>query len=214
MTPEEYYRFIKAMQKEEFPDTFDELEYAKEDDGKHFIFAPSHHFKAPKPLITEEIVADLRDNQKRVLSVGCGPAYLERLLVSRLGVKPEQITLADISDEYVPTGFGFVKFDMHQDWPNLDRTFDYAIFPESPLINVNFSSETNFSSGEIRQPDRECGLYNLLTRSLNVLNSPGQARLTCGVADFVKDPVKAKIESDFPNVEMQYSGELTYITKK
>lgn len=214
MTPEEYHTFIKAIQEEEFPGIIDGLEHIPQYDGGNVIFAPSHHFRTTNPLMTEEIVADLRDNHKRLLSVGCGPAYLERLLVSRLGVKSKQITLADISNEHVPDGFEFYKFDMHQNWPNIGNTFDYVIFPESPLINVKFSSETNFSSGEIRQPNRERGLYNLLTRSLNVLNSPGQARLTCGVADFVKEPVKAKIESEFPNVKMHYSGELTYVTKK
>jgi len=149
------------------------------------------------------------------LSVGCGPAHLERLLVARLGIRPEQIVLADISDKSVPSGFKFYQFDMHQDWPKLDGTFDYVIFPESPLINLNFSADIDESSRQIRQPDRERGLYNLLVRSLRVLNSPGQIRLTSGLTqDFVRDPVKAKIEAEFPNVSMGYSGELTYVLKK
>ncbi|MDO8655640.1 MAG: hypothetical protein Q7K45_00240, partial [Nanoarchaeota archaeon] len=183
-------------------------------DGVYFIFAPSHHFRPQKPLMTEEIVTDLKETKKRILSVGYGPAYLERLLVSRLGVKPEQITLADISDEYALDGFEFYQFDMHQDWPNFGKRFDYVLFPESPLINFNFSGDMDHLSTTLRQRDRENGLYRLLVRSLNVLNSPGQARLTCGIRDIVRDPVKERIEAEFPHVNMHYFGELTYIAKE
>ncbi len=212
MTPEEYHKFIKAIQDKEFPGIIDKFEQIPKYTG-NIIFAPSHQFRTSKPLMTEEIVADLRDNHKSVLSVGCGPAYLERLLVSRLGVKPAQITVVDISNKYVPDGFEFYQFDMHQDWPNLGGTFDYVIFPESPLINVNFSADMDTSSATIRQPNREGGLYRLLAHSLNVLNSPGQARLTCAVTDIVRNPVKKRIEAEFPNVKMHYSGELTVVKK-
>lgn len=214
MTPGEYHTFIKKIQEEEFPGIIDELEHIPQYDEGYVVFAPSHHFRTLSPLMTKDIVADLIDNKKRVLSVGCGPAYLERLLVSRLGIRAAQITLADISDKYVPAGFEFHQFNMHQDWPNLGKHFDYVIFPESPLINVNFSGDMDISSATIRQPNREGGLYRLLTRSLNVLDFPGQTRLTCGVTDFVKYPVKKRIEAEFPNVKMHYSGELTYVTKK
>jgi len=212
MNQKEYHAFIKKIQEKEFPGAFNEYGYAKEDDGKQFFFGPSHHFEPSTPLMTEEIVDDLKENKKKLLSVGCGPAYLERLLVSKLGVKPKNITLADISDKYVLNGFEFYKFDMHKDWPNLGKTFDYIIFPESPLINVNFSGNRDHSFKTFRQPDREEGLYRLLVRSLNVLNSPGNVRLTCGVAEFVKAPVKKRLEAEFQNVQMGYSGELTYLT--
>lgn len=214
MTPKEYHNFIKTIQEEEFPGVFDEYGFAKEDDGKHFIFAPSHHFEPSGPLMTEEIVDDLRENQKKLLSVGCGPAHLERLLASRLGIDPKKITLADISDEYNTDRFTFYRFDMHKDWPELDGPFDYIIFPESPLINLNFRGDSTFYFGKICQPHREEGLYNLLARSLDILNAPGKVRLTCGVAGFVKALVKEKIEAAFPNVRMDYPGELTCLIKK
>ncbi len=213
MIPKEYHTFIKAVQDEEFPDTFDYLEFSKKDDGTYYFFAPSHHFKLSKPLMTENIVTDLKDNKKRLLSVGCGPAYLERLFVSRLGVKPAQITLADISDEYAPDGFEFYKFDMYQDWPNLGRTFDYVIFPESIFLD-KFSYEINTNSFITRYLDQEDGLCRLLYRSLNILNPLGQIRLTSGVTNTVRDPVKERIETEFPNVKMHSLGELTYITKR
>jgi len=216
MTPEEYHASIQKLQHEEFPGIINDLEHIPQYEGENVIFAPSHHFRTSKPLMTEEIITDLRNKQKKLLSVGCGPAYLERLLVSRLGIKPKQITLADLSSEHIPDDFEFHQFDMHQDWPDLNKTFDYIIFPESPLINVNFSASLDMTmlSEVIRQPDRERGLYHLLVSSLNVLNSPGQARLTCGVTNTVRNPVREKIETDFPNVKMHYSGELTYVTKE
>lgn len=218
MTPIEYHQYIKKLQEEEFPGLFDdELEYAKVGGGKYFFYAPSHHFRPSVPLMTEEIVSSLsRNKQKRLLSVGCGPSYLERLLVSRLGVRPEQITLADISREHVPPGFEFYQFDMHQEWPRLRGTLDYIIFPESPFINKfpQVTEDVDPSSGKLSQPEREKGLYNLLLRALNTLNSPGQVRLTDAIPDFVKDHVKARIESGFPNIQMGYSKDLVYILKK
>ncbi|MDO8655931.1 MAG: hypothetical protein Q7K45_01720 [Nanoarchaeota archaeon] len=213
MSPEQYHTLIKQLQEQEFPGTINDYEHVSPYGGPYVFFAPSHHFRPSIPLITEEIVVDLRDNKKRLLSVGCGPAHLERLLVTKLGVDAEQITLADISDKYVPDGFVFYQFDMHQDWPHLG-TFDYVLFPESPLINNHFSAKTDFSFGTFRQPARENGLYTLLVRSLKCLNTPGQSRLTCAVPDFVKDVVKPHIEAEFPNVTMQYSDGLTYIIKK
>lgn len=212
MTPEQYHTFIKKLQELEFPGVFSIDECVKENKSKYSFFSPSHHFHPSMPLMTEEIVSDLRDNKKRLLSIGCGPAYLERLLIARLRIKPEQITLADISEDFSQPEFEFYNFDMHKDWPNMNKTFDYIIFPESPAINMHFSG-ADYGDDEIRQPDREKGLFKLLVRSLKVLNSLGQARLTCGVTDLVRKPVKKQIESEFPNVKMDYSRELTYIIK-
>lgn len=210
MTPEEYYIFIRKIQEKEFPDVFDVFsEIAK--DGKYFFFAPSYHFRPSKPLLTKEIISDLRDNKKKILSVGRGPAYLERLLISRLGIRPEQIALANISNKHIPCKS--YEFDMHRDWPNLEETFDYVIFPESAGIN-GFSGELDYSSNRIRQPNRESALYRLLVRSLNVLNSHGQIRLTPAGASLVTDPVKERIEAEFPNVEMHYFNDFTYLIKK
>ena len=217
MTPKKYHQYIKTLQEQEFPGAFDQFyEFLLEDINRYTNFAPSHHFRPEIPLMTEKIVADLREKQKRLLSVGCGLSYLERLLASRLGVKPEQISLADITRDHVPPGFEFYQFDMHEEWPRLNGTFDYVIFPESTLINQfpSFNENVHPSSGRLRQPEREDGLYNLLRRALNVLNPQGQVRLTDATADFVKSRVKSRIDSEFPNVTMGYSGDLAYVIKR
>ncbi len=213
MNPHDYHAFIKQLQEKEFPGEIDHNEHIPRFDGSYIMFAPSHHFRPASSLMTKELVDDLSENGKKILSVGCGPAYLERLLVSRLGVDKDQITLADISSEYVPEGFRFYQFDMHKDWPSFDRTYDYVLFPESVLLNVNFSSKRGCFIGLHRQPERERGLSNILYRSLSVLNKPGQVRMTSGVMQIVKQHVKRLIESQYPDVTMGYEGELTYVDR-
>ena len=212
MTPQEYYQLIKLFQEEEFSGELSG-DYAVSN-NKYTKYAPSYYFRPSDPLMTQEIVNDLKDKNKKLLSVGCGPAYLERLLVSRLGIKNENVVLADISEEDIPKGFIFHQFDMHQEWPKLNETLDYIIFPESALLSLNFPHKFDKSSGDLRQPKMEEALYNLLTRALNILNSNGQVRLTSLDSYFIRDAVKARLESKSSNLEMGYIGEVIYVLKR
>jgi hypothetical protein len=213
MDQAELYKYVKDLQLDEFGDIFDRYELCREDDGKHFFFAPSSHCTMYTPLFTPKMLADLQENAASMLSVGAGPAYLEELLVRRMGVNKSQITLADISGEYIPSGYVFYQFDMHQEWPEFDKEFNYVILPESSLINVNFDDRTIFDGDDIKQPNREVGFYNLLIRGLQVLAPKGEVRVSGGVSPVVSKPVNDRIKSEFPNVEVTHSGELTWLIK-
>ncbi|MEK6868711.1 MAG: class I SAM-dependent methyltransferase [Nanoarchaeota archaeon] len=203
MSPEEYYQLITLLQKEVIKERLsypDEIVRHPDRDGWTF-FAPSRYFRPAEPLMSEEIVNDLRDNGKMLLDVGCGPAHLEQLIVARLGIKPEQITLADISEKYVPQGFEFFQFDMFKDWPDFGKSFDYIIFPAAPLLGLN----------GLEQFQKD--LYHTITMALRALNAGGQVRLMCGVLPWYRDPVKIQVESAFPEAVMHNNFTLTYALK-
>jgi len=220
MTPEEYYQLIKNLQEEEFPGTFDDWPESiaapyTPGSPRYEFFAPSHHFKPRMPLMTEEIVKELRDKDKSLLSVGCGPAYLERLLTSRLGVDPGKITLADISDDHVPEGFTFYQFGMYDNWPEFNSPFDYIIFPESVFDDHVDNHISGWDLVEVRAKTS----YDLLVKALSTLKTPGQIKLTPGQSPRTQELVKERLETEFPDVEMSYFGgksgsEVTHVYKK
>ena len=51
----------------------------------YMYFAPSWHFE--NGLLNQEDIENLKQNNKQLLSVGSGTAYLERFLVKRFGIK-------------------------------------------------------------------------------------------------------------------------------
>lgn len=76
--PKLYWGKIREIEKTLFPEFQKEDIYAPEN-ANYFYFAPSWHFK--RGLVTEADVNDfLSDNAKKLLSVGSGVAFLERLL--------------------------------------------------------------------------------------------------------------------------------------
>ena len=61
-----------------------------------------------------------------MLSVGAGPAYLEKLIVRRFGVEKESIELADFPKAVLPGEFVSHRFDMHEEWPSFSEPFDFT----------------------------------------------------------------------------------------
>jgi hypothetical protein len=157
---------VMKMEKEEFPEfpehgivSFPETE---------MYFSPSHHVS--RGLVNEEVITDLRENGKSALTLGCGRAYLKRLLVKRFGVSPEQIELVDQKATEIPAGFRAYSFDITARWPELGRTYDYVFIPES-FTCLNKYKRTGFGdSPEI------AACYDLLNQALSVLNNSGQIR--------------------------------------
>jgi hypothetical protein len=104
----------------------------RRDDFPWVFFAP--HFYAEQPaVLTKKFVRKLQNNGN-MLSVGCGPAYLEQFLVKAYDVPAKNITLCDkfgtdVID--IPKNFEFIQFDMYNQWPEFNKQFDYIIFPES-----------------------------------------------------------------------------------
>jgi len=202
MDTQEFYELSRSLQEELFPHLELDEDKAKLN-GKWDFAMPSYHFKPPYPLITKQIIQDLKDNDKKLLDAGCGPAYLEQLLVSKLGIKSEQILLADISDKFVPEGFRFICFDMFKEWPILEDSFDYVILPGYPF-------KEPYAEWDLMEIGER--MYGVFGNALNVLNSHGQIRMNCSLGYGPRDYVKERIES--PNIEMVNEGQLTCIKRR
>ena len=152
-------------------------------------FSPSYHFSTG--LITGRIVCDVRDNGKMVLSVGCGLAHLERLLVKRLSVHKSQIVLADMFSAVFPKGFEHVVFDMFGSWPDLGERFDYVLFPRSVMLSRRFEADVLA---------RSAGLEHLILSARNVLKPNGQVRMN--EVDLPTEEVDATME----RIASQHTG--------
>lgn len=140
--------------------------------SNHIYFAPNYHFKYG--LVSEsDIERFSHDKTKKLLSIGSGAAYLERLLVE-LGVPKENVVLSDIVQEALPKNFKTKVFDKQGDWAELgEEKFDLIIFPASALLN----DEPDEYSWEQSLKHRIQGLYHLLSKSLDHLNERGVVRL-------------------------------------
>jgi len=134
--PKPYWQQMRELEAQLFPEFKDEDYCIDSPETNNFYFAPHRHFL--KDLITEADVENFKHNpERKMLSVGSGPAYLERLLV-HLGVNKDNIVLSDIEPRDLPKDFKTKIFDMFGEWPEFedDQKFDLIIFPENPSINV------------------------------------------------------------------------------
>ena len=172
--PREQYNAdsIREIEKEMFPE-FKDDDLLQPEGNIYFYWAPSWHFKSE--LMTDEVVRNLvSDDSKKLLSMGSGPAHLERLL-TKLGVKKENITLVDIDPRDVPPDFTSKIFDMYGEWADLgDELYDLIIFPESVL------PYTKFKNDEEKIID---GAYKLIMSALSHLKPGGTIRMSCLLND-------------------------------
>jgi len=106
----EFEDLVRKLEAEEFPEFSDRDNYFPPD-RPWVYFSPSSHLRTD--LLTENIIRDLRRNDKMVLSVGSGTAYLERFLVKYFGIKKEQITLSD-KEKVMPKDFAQLNFNMYE----------------------------------------------------------------------------------------------------
>ena len=169
----EYQHYIRKCEVWTFPSLLrSPVSIKSASNGTYVFWNPNMHFDPKGPLLTEDVIKDLNENDKQLLSVGCGTAHLERLLVRRLGIRKEQITLADRNPEYVPwhvrRRFKFYGFDMYGEWPQFGSPFDYVIFPYSIDLGKEFYERSVEQEKE--------GLLHIITNALDVLNVPGQLR--------------------------------------
>lgn len=196
---------VRRIEVEIFPELAED-EYAvpiKNPLSQYFEFTPSHHFRSQ--LITETILDNLKKSDKTLLSVGCGSAYLERLLAI-MGVDKRKITLGDKYPENTPPGFEFYPFDMHDKWPNFGRIFDYVIFPESLCSLVRCKNEEYF--------ERMAGL---LSNSFQNIKPGGEVRFDgYGEGEKFREIFRKSAESvktQYPNARLMFRRNLM-IAKK
>jgi len=157
----EFLGEIKQTQERLFGDRLKSDDYLKaEARAQHTYFSPYWH--ARHGLVTPELVRDLKTQDQNLLSVGSGPALLERTLVE-LGIDPNKITVSDVDENSLPKDLKTSVFDMHETWPDTVGQHSVIIFPESIRVNT--------------QENRGEAFYNIVKRSLSHLAPGGQIRM-------------------------------------
>lgn len=133
--PEEW-EVIETLEKEMFPEFAGLCCNSFTSNGSTYnCFAPSHFFR--QGLLTNQDVERLKEKERNILSIGSGPAHLERMLV-KLGIPIENISLSDVTETNLPPGFRTHIFDMHSEiWPQLEEgPFDLIIIPEAFSVSL------------------------------------------------------------------------------
>lgn len=167
--PEPYWTQVREIEEKnfaEFAGTEGEVIEAK--DPRYYHFRLSYFFKAE--FITEEDVQALRQEGKKLLSIGSGPAYLERTLQS-LGVPNENVVISDISDDGLSKEFRSYVFDMHsEEWPKFEEGgFDLIIIPEAFGVSLPRRDLPYWAKAHL--------LQGVVTKSLDLLKPNGELRM-------------------------------------
>lgn len=169
---------VSVIEEELFSDELDpdDLTRMKSPDYS-WLYRPSHHIESG--LLTVEDIEGLRQ-EKRLLSVGAFPAYLERVL-SAMGVPAENMVVTDVNPALTELSLPMksVVFDCTKKWPDLGM-FDVIMFPESLCIALT----DRLKSENIPQTDdafptdgREAELLvHIMQESLARLNPDGVIR--------------------------------------
>lgn len=139
------------------------------------LFAPSHHLE--KELVTVELIDRLRQDRKaQILSVGSGPAHLERYLVARQDIRKDQIVLADIDKTQLPKGFEKKIFSAIDKWPPLRRKFAAVLFPQSFTCLMEKDNEATKRNTLFHRAVRREGMIHLLLSALKLTEKGGEVR--------------------------------------
>jgi len=178
--------------------------------GGYLYFSPSYHFKSR--LMTEKIVRGLKEG-KRMLTIGTGLTYLERLLIRRFDIDHKNLILGDISLRGVPEELQFYQFDMLGEWPNFDCKFDYIIFPESlcSLVDIYSILQGKFKSNPSDVISKRAS--EVLINALENLNDDGQIRAN-GYGDksrFIRG--FGRVQERFDSTRLQFNGRLMIVEK-
>ena len=211
MNNKQLYLHVKKIEEEAFSDEIDSsCDQIKSSGGGYTYYAPSWYFYKI-PFLSEKEINLLKRPGKNMLSVGAGPAHLERLLVSHFGVPRENIVLADRVSEQLPVGFRTYIFDMHQIWPKMNEApFNYIIFPESYLPDIEPKENTDYDE-LIRI--RGQNLANVLRHAIPYLKTPGHIRLKPAFKEEV-DAMKDSLEKEFSGVKIAYRESGTLLLSK
>ncbi|PIU57032.1 MAG: hypothetical protein COS89_05320 [Deltaproteobacteria bacterium CG07_land_8_20_14_0_80_38_7] len=218
MTQQELYDYMLGTQACLFPRMRGPFLIALPD-STYVYFPPSCYVE--KGLLTPNLIHRMQSGEiRRTLSMGAGPAHIEQMLVY-LGVDPERITLADISDQFTPIGLPFHQFDMNRLWPSDLGEFDLIMFLESagfrdktPFLeyfNEQEWLEVDPSLGALIKARRNNinGIDHLLSEALDHLSSIGEIRMTmssCGLSSELIDLVLQRIQQDH-SVRVDYRRE-------
>ena len=194
----EFLDLVRELEMLEFPE-FGTGHYVKSPEVLyHNNYSPSYHIR--NGLLNRPIITDIKSNDRLVLSVGSGKAYLERFLVSRMDIRREQIVLSD-RDSYMPEGFRQFVFDMYGDWPDFGQKFDYVIFPQS------------LSIPDAPFPEKTDKLCHIVRCSLKTLKPRGQVRIDGHfLSDLVLTYVKGLLEYE-SKLRLTYSKDAIIVKR-
>ncbi len=175
--PETFEAMVRREEIQRFPEWFpQDLEgiprFRSPAKEPGYCYYPPSSF-AERGLLDSVMLERLRSGDK-LLSIGAGPAYLERFLAA-MGAPVENIVLADLSDRHLPTGFAQHTFDASgNNWPDFGTRFDFVIYPES-------FSMINEPAEELEKDDDPVssalsGTWHLIQQALDRLNPGGEMR--------------------------------------
>lgn len=169
---------VATLEKRMFPGQMDDTDTARmKNVGKYsWLYRPSHHVATG--LITKKDLELLMQPEKRMLSVGAHPAYLEQLLCI-LGVPAEHIFIAD-KDPGIALADGLMDriiFDATGIWPEKIGTFDLIIFPESLCMAVGGDTKDKKDPKDFSGDAKEAAaLAVILQQALKKLRDGGEIR--------------------------------------
>lgn len=165
-------------------------------------------------ILDSTMLTGLRKS-KRMLSVGAGPGILEKTLLA-LSVPSENIDVTDIKlhPDIKRTRFRKFQFDMTKKWPDLDRKYDYILFPESFCFEkISLSEEEKESYNEYfrgkkknvsMETTRAKLVLEIIKNAVTNLNPDGQIRMA-GLFLFPPELkfVLSELERRYPNMRLK-----------
>jgi len=142
--------------------------------GDSFLYYYSKKYFKNK-IITPEMISKLRKGAK-MLSVGVGPALLERTLLA-FSIPYENIDVADLElhPRIKKYPFKRYEFDMSKEWPQTAK-YDYIIFPDSFQYGMS-KRIYGFFGGTRREYYEHIGV-EILNQAYTRLNPGGEIRIS------------------------------------
>lgn len=172
-------------------------------------FTPSHHFKTG--LVTAKHIKQFQeDSGFSMLSVGAGPAFLEKVL-KKLGLK--NILISDFDNSDLPKSFERVLFDTYGDWSKVEqlenKKFNLIIFPESVLCNIQGFMRKDQS---FTDPAKNC--LKVINSALAFLKPGGEMRINGhGLKLEELEAVRQKLTKDHTELKFESNKDLIVVAK-
>lgn len=146
MSQDELVELAQGIIKRHFPENERHQDVYLPEGLSYTYFSALWHLR--DGLVTPRIILDLRNGAK-MLSVGSGDGHLERVLIKGFGIPKDRINVSDksIHPRLLTEGLTCYEFDMTKPWPDMKKSFNYVIFPESlgvALLSVPGGASSRF----------------------------------------------------------------------
>jgi hypothetical protein len=227
--PEEFYTYVKDKVVEVLGSEQDIYPYPDDEIGNYFFFPVLDHFQ--KGLINQDIIKNLVEGNKSVLSVGVGDGNFERVLWQGFKIPESNITIADIKlhSKAKQLPFEHYEFDMTGVWPHFTHSFDYILFPESfgvafpyghfgnalqryaQLLQEELKTKGDIAEDKLRSFMKMVELNDVaigkkvfaLEQALSNLNEGGEIRFSGDLLHWYEEKyLEYKLKQQFPSLHM------------